>query len=128
MLPESYIGLGEGTKLIDASFLSCEGTQQGTVDGPPVFTIALNEINNISHRSLTAHGGALFSIIDDTTLICTLDVALRVFESHEQQLHAIGLSINRDKCKNISTSSSSYPRKSFEMHRPWYMYRHPSCF
>ena len=99
MLPENYISLGEGTKIIDALFLSCEGTKQGTVDGPPVFAIALNEINNVSHHTLTAHGGALFSIIDDTTIICTLDVALAVFQSHEQQLHTIGLSINRDKCK-----------------------------
>ena len=76
-----------------------EGSQQGCVEGPLIFSAALDPVNRESHAILSQHGGGIFGIIDDTTLICPLSVALDTFILHESRLKDIGLSINRTKCK-----------------------------
>ena len=93
LLPESFIGLGAGTHLINATFWSKEGSQQGCVEGL-IFSAALDPVNRESHAILSQHGGGVFGIIDDTMLVCPLSISLDTFILNESRLKDIGLSIN----------------------------------
>ena len=98
-MPISYVGIGAGTNVFEAPFYSAEGAQKGTIDGPSSFSLGTDPANRRSHAQLAHHGGALFFIIDDTALVCSLDVVLETFIQHEQLLSLYGLTICRDKSK-----------------------------
>ena len=97
LMCQSYMGMGSGTNITDADFLSCEGVQQGTVDAPPLACIAFNSVYNATNTLLQQHGGSFSAIIDDCTLTGPLATTLDALQVHERNLAAIGMTLNRSK-------------------------------
>ena len=85
--------------IYDAEFLSEDGVQQGTVDGPPLACIAFHKVYNLTNELLIQHKGTFSAIIDDGTLTGPIDPTLSILNTHASNLDTLGMTLNRKKTK-----------------------------
>ena len=97
---ESYVGLGSGTRMVDAEFKSSEGVQQGATESSALFCIGLDKANRITNQELREKGGFLVSGMDDTYLVGPPDEVFAAVHRHKTRLADLGLvlAVHKSKC------------------------------
>jgi hypothetical protein len=90
-----------------ATLDSARGARQGTVDGPALFSAALQPAINAA--SATA-GVQIVAYLDDTTIMGeTLEAAVEALETFLERAEAIGLRHNGAKCELIAANPAGLP-------------------
>ena len=91
LVVKSYIGLGNGTRMREASFLAEEGVKQGNVLAVFLFCLALDRANLPTDLELCHVGGFLDSGIDDSYIVGPKEEVFKALLRHKQRLKDLGL-------------------------------------
>jgi hypothetical protein len=97
--PAGDIFLGGGYNLIEASFKSVNGVQQGDVAASFFFCQSTKSANEATQRDLASCGGKLTAGMDDQCMLGPPELIFPLITKHAARLKKVGLVLRESKCK-----------------------------